>query len=152
MRFGRQRRITVACSSLAFWSIVLSGVVHVADAAGENVPRSIRALDATFSPAIRDFRLDYDYIHAPQRHARSAGAATSEVRRNFFYIQDTDGELVLPISTDLEVLALTQFALREFYRIAPDEFTFVIIFTAFPMEFDPCFYHPEANDLQGIGD
>ena len=111
--------------------------------------------DMTASPQLAPHELDYAYIRgdkpsfAEQRGL--AGEATIEVRRNFVYIQDTDGALTIPFQSFQDLFASFDFTLRELYRGVPDEFVFVYFFTAFRTGAGAFFYQPEANQTIGIG-
>lgn len=82
----------------------------------------------------------------------TTAAATVEIRRNFVYVQDTDGELsgTIPPRNGEDLLSWFNFSLTELYRNEPDEFVFVFLFTAFDTQVGAFFYAPEANDVAGI--
>ena len=112
--------------------------------------------DLTGSPELRSLQLDHRYIRgegpsfAEQRGL--VGAATVITRRNFVYVQDTDGAMPAPpYRSGRDLYRSFDFALREVYRALPDEFLFVYLFTSFQTGVGAFFYQPEANDVFGIG-
>jgi hypothetical protein len=111
--------------------------------------------DLTGASEMSSFRLDYAYIagDAPTYAERLglAGAPTVETRRNFVYVQDSDGSLTIPYQSNRDVQMSFNFALRELYRIHPDEFVFIYLFTSFDTGVGAFFYSPEANDVRGLG-
>ncbi|MFO0727141.1 MAG: hypothetical protein U1E65_25390 [Myxococcota bacterium] len=87
----------------------------------------------------------------PAARDGALGAPTIEVRKNFVYIEDTDGTLHIPYRTNQDVQDSFDFALREFYTAMPDEFVFLYLFTSFETGIGAFFYSPQANDTSGIG-
>jgi hypothetical protein len=112
--------------------------------------------DATASPEIRGKALDYAYIRGEKPSFAElhglASAPTVEVRRNFVYVEDTDGSLTIPYRQAQDLFDSFDFALRQVYRVLPDEFVFIYLFTAFETGVGAFFYQPEANNTRGIGD
>ncbi len=110
--------------------------------------------DLTGSPLLRDFSLDYEYIAGNKPSYAElkglAGVPTVEIRRNFVYVEDSDGSLTIPYQSQNDLFESFMFALRETYRVVPDEFVFVYLFTAFRTGVGAFFYAPEANRTQGI--
>jgi hypothetical protein len=101
--------------------------------------------------------LDYEYIEGNRpTYAESklglAGAPTVEVRRNFIYVEDTDGTQTIPYRSTDDLFESFNFALREAYNVLPQEFVFVYLFTSFETGVGAFFYQPEANTTRGLGE
>jgi MYXO-CTERM domain-containing protein len=111
--------------------------------------------DLTGDPRTKNF-LDYAYINGevPTFAERKglAGLPTVEVRRNFVYVQDSDGSLNIPWQSQDDIFNSFNFALNELYQVLPDEFIFVYLFTAFDTGVGAFFYTPEAQSDRGIGE
>ncbi|MCK6552112.1 hypothetical protein L6R52_40150, partial [Myxococcota bacterium] len=111
--------------------------------------------DATGSAPVKNWRMDYDFIKGLRPTAAElrglAGAATVEMRRNYVYVQDTDGTQRIPYQSQDDLFNSFEFALREVYRALPDEFVFVYLFTSFDTGVGAFFYAPEASNTRGIG-
>lgn len=115
----------------------------------------VRRYDATNTPLARAYQPRWDEIlgRTPSTAGPTAalGAPTIEVRRNYVYVQDTDGELTIPYRTQNDFSRSLDFALRQAFTVLPDEFTFVYLFTAFETGIGAFFYAPQANTDRGIG-
>ena len=115
----------------------------------------VRRYDATNTPLARAYQPRWDEIlgHTPSTAGPTAalGAPTIEVRRNYVYVQDTDGELTIPYRTQNDFSESLDFALRQAFTVLPDEFAFVYLFTAFETGIGAFFYAPQANTDRGIG-
>ena len=135
---------------LVLGATVASAPVQAQDLFGRTEPR----YDLTGSPLIRD-RLDYAYINGevPTYAERKglAGLPVVEVRRNYVYVQDSDGALTIPWQSQNDIFESFNFALNEMYQVLPDEFVFVYLFTSFETGVGAYFYSPEANYDFGIG-
>ncbi|MBK6684700.1 MAG: hypothetical protein IPG45_09520 [Deltaproteobacteria bacterium] len=111
--------------------------------------------DLSGAPEIKDLRLDYEYLRTGRPTSAETlglvGAATVQTRRNFVYIEDTDGTLTIPFRSSNDLQTAFNFALRELYQVHPDEFVFVYLFTSFDPRVGAFFYAPEANETRGIG-
>jgi hypothetical protein len=115
----------------------------------------VRRYDATNTPLARAYRPRWDeilgYVPSTAGPTAALGAPTIEVRRNYVYIQDTDGQLTIPYRTQNDFSASLDFALRQAFTVLPDEFTFVYLFTTFETGIGAFFYAPQANTDRGIG-
>lgn len=131
-------------------AILMAGPAQAQDLFG----RTETYYDLTNSPLVRQ-PLDYDYIggrvptYAEQKGL--TGLPTVEIRRNYVYVEDTDGSLTIPWQSQQDLFESFNFALREVYDVLPDEFIFVYLFTSFNTNVGAFFYSPEANDVRGIG-
>jgi len=122
--------------------------------AGDWTPRA-EFHDATGSSLARDTMIDWDYVngkkpsYAEQRGL--VGAPTVEVRRNYIYVEDTDGTLTIPSTDPRRIQEWFNFAVAEAYQVLPQEHVFVYVFTAFETNLGAFFYQPQYNDVTGIG-
>ncbi len=111
--------------------------------------------DLTGHPEIADIRIDQSFVMggepADPALNRLKGAPTVEVRENFLYVHDADGQLTIPPRSGRDLGEYFQLAATELYRVLPDEFVFLILFTTFDANVGAFFYSPEANDTRGLG-
>ncbi|MCB9650185.1 MAG: hypothetical protein H6730_26885 [Deltaproteobacteria bacterium] len=110
--------------------------------------------DMTGDPRVEQLRPELDYITGKvptyaERLGR-VGAATVEVRPNYVYVEDNDNSFPIPFQSGNDLQTAANVALRELYRVLPDEFVFVYMFTSFNTNIGAFFYAPEANDTWGI--
>lgn len=112
--------------------------------------------DITGSEELRGLSLDYDYIEGGRASYRAVhgvtGAPTTEIRRNYVYVEDTDGTLTIPYRNGDDIYESFNFALNETYSVLPNEFLFVYLFTSFETGIPAFFYSPEANTTRGMGE
>ncbi|MCC7384956.1 MAG: hypothetical protein IT384_24135 [Deltaproteobacteria bacterium] len=120
----------------------LSGIPrHIHDATGSDLERAARP----------DMNRVFSKVRSEKERLGLAGAPTVEVRRNFVYTEDTDGTLTIPYQRGDDIQASFEWALQQVYRVLPDEFVFVYLFTSFPTGIGAYFYSPMANTDSGIG-
>ena len=113
---------------------------------------ALRARDQSGTAIVRETQPHWDRVFGPPPvRAGAVGAPTVEVRRNFVYIEDTDGTLRIPYQTNQDVQDSFDFALNQFYQALPDEFVFLYLFTSFETGVGAFFYSPQANTDTGIG-
>lgn len=111
--------------------------------------------DATNTDLAKGVQLDWDHInqvtptYAEQRGL--AGAPTVQVRRNYVYVEDTDGSLPIPARTENDLSEWFNFAMREAYRVVPQEHVFVYVYTSFNTGVGAYFFQPQANETRGLG-
>jgi hypothetical protein len=114
-----------------------------------------RHKDATGSRLAEEARPSLDVVlgRAPSdRHPHwLAGAPTVEVRRNYIYVEDSDGTLTIPYQTQDDVYESFEFAVMQVRRTLPDEFKFIYLFTSFQTGIGAYFYSPYQNNDSGIG-
>lgn len=146
---------TARSAALLLFSLLGSRAAEAQDLFGET-----GIYDATGADWLQGQHLDYASIYGEQPgHAQLrglAGPSTTEVRRNFVYLHDADGTLTIPfrmqaMQFQMDLFAALNFSLRELYKVEPDEFTFVYLFTSFRTGVGAYFYEPEANTTMGIG-
>ena len=110
--------------------------------------------DMTGDRRVDALRPELDYVtgKVPSYAERlgRAGAPNVEIRPNYIYIEDTDNTFPVPFRSGNDLQTSANFALRELYRVLPDEFVFVYMFTSFNTNVGAFFYAPEANDVWGI--
>lgn len=80
-----------------------------------------------------------------------AGAPVVQVRRNYVYVEDADGTLTIPPQSNQDLNEWFDLAIGEVYRVLPDEFKFIYLFTSFDTRVGAFFYSPIQNDDSGIG-
>lgn len=109
--------------------------------------------DATGSDLAKSMRPDWGRVMraAPSSAAHLAGARTIEVRRNYLYLQDTDGTLTIPPRSNQHLNEWLEFVFQGVYDTFPDEFVFIYTFTSFETNIGAFFYAPLVNTDVGIG-
>lgn len=121
----------------------------LADSLGPWRGRTIK--DATGSSLVQRTMPNWDVVFDRAPQSPLAGAPTIDVRRNYIYIQDTDGSLRIPYQAESDLNASFEFVFRQIYATLPDEFVFIYMFTAFETGVGAFFYAPLVNTDSGIG-
>src|SRR2546428_2895249 len=95
------RRMT-SLTSIGRLAVIAAGAALAAEPAAhaQDLLGRVGIYDATRSPLLRGKQLDYAYIRGEkpsfaEQHGL-AGAPTVEIRRNYVYVEDTDGTLHIP--------------------------------------------------------
>lgn len=151
-------------SSRLTFSALISCSILFASQSSQNAsadPRPFRPdyYDATNTDLVKNIRLDWNAIHQNAASNQNSnkrglrfGAPTVEVRRNFVYVEDSDGgNVTLPFQRQSHISDLLNFGFEQLYSVLPDEFTFVYFFSVSQSGLGAYFYAPQANLTRGIG-
>jgi len=133
-------------------ALILLPSLAIADGIEPWRARTLR--DATRSAMVEETKPNWDEVFLrPPWDVRSnlAGAPTVEVRRNYVYVEDTDGTLTVPFQSNRDLQGALTFGLQQVYSVLPDEFVFVYMFTSFDTNVGAFFYAPLVNTDSGIG-
>ncbi len=156
MRMTTRTRTTLSsslASTLAALALAAATIPRAATADDFSSWRGRGLRDATGSAMAKAAQPDWAAVFGQQSTPRSrlAGAPTIDVRRNYIYIQDTDGSLTIPYRSQNDLNESFDFVFQQIYATLPDEFVFIYMFTAFETGVGAFFYAPLVNTDSGIG-